>query len=474
MSPRIFLLALLGSQWLLSAEPSLQGPVAFLRPDRASAQDRFAVSIAIDGEWMAVGAGAVPGYAAIYRRGRHGWVEDAILEAPPGTPASHFGLTVALSGQRVALADPLMDLHGLNTGGVWVFERVDGAWRVETLLTADETGRAGLAEFGRGVALSGDWLVAGVPRDDDHGSHTGSAYIFRRTAEGWVQWAKLTPPFPRGNAEFGHFVAIDGDILAVGESHPPLDGSRAVAVYRRGPDDVWALDAMLDMPLENPAGPSYAAMAIHGPRLLAGALRNREDWGSAFLYERGEAGWSLTRQFHMPGAWVETSSPSPDLGHNLALGGGVVAVGARFADGGAPNAGYAVVALEAAQWAVTPLVQPTPAALPDSSFGWGLAADGPWVAVGANELPKEGALRVGGVWLYHVGETPSLEARLVGSGRVELSWPAEARDWLLESRSSTPDAAWEPVTAEPSESGGRLAVAVEAGVPAVFCRLVLR
>ena len=67
-----------------------------------------------------------------------------------------------------------------------------------------------------------------------------------------------------------------------------------------------------------------------------------------------------------------------------------------------------------------------------------------------------------------------MEARLVESGRVELSWPAEARDWLLESRSSTPDAAWEPVTAEPSESGGRLAVAVEAGVPAVFCRLVLR
>lgn len=481
MSTRILLLAALAARCLASAQPAVHGPVSFLRPDRAGNGDRIGESVAIDGDWMIAGApapggGGNPskeGFAAIYRRTPSGWVEDAILESPPSDGEDYFGWTVSISGQRAAVSSNLLDWNGSNTGGVRVYERVDGAWRFESLLTADETGRAHLAEFGRGMALSGDWLVAGCPRDDDHGTQSGSAYIFRRTGAGWTQWAKLTSPSPRGGVEFGHAVAMDGDLLAVGEGSPPSVGTRAVAVYKRGEDDVWILDAMLDMPVEDPLGPSLAALSIHGRRLLSGVGSDRGGLGSAFLFERGESGWSMLRSFHMPEGWGDTAIPHPDFGNNLALSQGVAVVGARFADAGAANAGLAIASLEANDWAAVTLTQPTAIPEPEASFGWGVAANGSWLAVGANVLPNGAVRRVGGVWLYWIGEAPRLEARRLETGPVELSWAAPAPDWRLEAKSSTPEAQWEPVMAEAVQIDGRLTLPLEPSSPFVFYRMAL-
>lgn len=463
------------------AQPAIHGPVAFLRPGRADHGDRFGIGISIEGGWMAVGApapggGGLPsreGFVAMYRRTAGGWLQDAIVESPPSDSEDYFGWFVAVSQGRVAISSRLLDLHGMNTGGVRVYKRAEGSWQLEALLTADESGRNSLAEFGRGMALSGDWLAAGCPRDDDRGFNSGSVYLFHRTEAGWVQTAKLTSPTPSAGAEYGQAVALTGDYLAVGQGIPPANDQPSVALYKRGADDSWSFDGLVAVPLEGLSLQAEPALALHGDRLLARSRADHGGQGSAHLFQRGAAGWTLGRSFRMPDGWAETDLPEPGLGSSLALGDGRVAVAARYADAGAPNAGLVMVSLESDQWDSTTLAQPLPTPVANATFGWGVALGGPWLAVGANDLPNAAAPRVGGVWLYWIGETPRLEARRLESGAVELSWPSSAADWRLESREGPQEARWAPVEAGPLEIGGRFAMAVDPGLPSHFYRLAL-
>ncbi|KAK7239109.1 hypothetical protein SO694_0002717 [Aureococcus anophagefferens] len=67
--------------------------------------------------------------------------------------------------------------------------------------------------FGYSVAISGDLVVVGAYRDDDAGSKTGSAYVFRTTNDGgsWTQTAKLVASDAAKDNYFGKSVAISGD-----------------------------------------------------------------------------------------------------------------------------------------------------------------------------------------------------------------------------------------------------------------------
>src|SRR5690606_37315047 len=83
-------------------------------------------------------------------------------------------------------------------------------------------------EFVYSVAISGNSAVIGAPRDDDDGINSGSAYLFRRGSDGWVQSMKLPPqplvvgPTAVGAGDrFGSSVAISSDYIIVGS---PGDG----------------------------------------------------------------------------------------------------------------------------------------------------------------------------------------------------------------------------------------------------------
>ncbi|MCH7869607.1 MAG: FG-GAP repeat protein, partial [Myxococcales bacterium] len=47
--------------------------------------------------------------------------------------------------------------------------------------------------FGAAVSISGDTALIGAYLDDDNGSDSGSAYVFRFDGTTWVEEAKLTP-----------------------------------------------------------------------------------------------------------------------------------------------------------------------------------------------------------------------------------------------------------------------------------------
>ena len=67
--------------------------------------------------------------------------------------------------------------------------------------------------FGLSVSISGDYIVVGAPNDDDEGSNSGSAYVFKRNRTIWIQEAKLTASDAEGAGSMFRVTTLDLDNL---------------------------------------------------------------------------------------------------------------------------------------------------------------------------------------------------------------------------------------------------------------------
>ena len=92
---------------------------------------------------------------------------------------------------------------------------------------------AGAADdhFGRSVSISGDVAVIGAWLDDDNGSQSGSAYVFRFDGLSWVQEAKLTASDGTVSDQFGTWVSISGDVVVVGGRFADGNASGSGSAY---------------------------------------------------------------------------------------------------------------------------------------------------------------------------------------------------------------------------------------------------
>src|SRR5262249_33890721 len=144
-----------------------------------------------------------------------------------------LGASVAISGDTVVVGAPLSDI-GANAdqGSAYVFIRSfigSGAdWTQQKKLTAADGAAGNL--FGISVALSGDTLAVGAYGDDIGANRNqGSAYVFTRSFIGsgadWTQQKKLTAADGEINNLFGVSVALSGDTLVVGAFNDDIGGN---------------------------------------------------------------------------------------------------------------------------------------------------------------------------------------------------------------------------------------------------------
>ncbi len=158
--------------------------------------------------------------------------------------------------------------------------------------------------FGNAVAISGDTAVIGAPQDDDAGTSTGSAYVFRRHDGGtpldpsddlWIEEAKLTASDAHATDKFGFAVAVSGDIAVIGA---PKKADGAAYIYRRDDggtptyagDDVWVQVTKLAMLFDN--ADFGISVAISGDTAVVGAERKDIPGigraGVAYVYRRDD------------------------------------------------------------------------------------------------------------------------------------------------------------------------------------------
>lgn len=151
-------------------------------------QDGFGGGLSIDGETLAIGASGDDdpednrGAAYVFERdagGPDNWGQVAKLTAIDGDRWDHFGISVALDGDSLAVGSYLDDDQGRKSGSAYVYGRDEGgldAWgKVAKLIPSDG---AELDLFGVALTLDGGTLAIGAYWDDDLGEDSGSVYLF--------------------------------------------------------------------------------------------------------------------------------------------------------------------------------------------------------------------------------------------------------------------------------------------------------
>jgi hypothetical protein len=205
------------------AGASWPAPVHMLASD-ASLGDRFGAAVAVSGSYAIVGAhtddatfpDAGSAYIFRYDGTTEAWIEEQKLVAPDPGNNDRFGAAVdiisSVAGDVAVVGAFLEDNDGgLDAGSAYVFRRnAAGTWVFEHKLLASDRFPGDF--FGRGVAITrddaSDVIVVGAPQDDDGGSATGSAYVFRKSGAAWMQEQKLTAPDAAANDQFGQSVDI--------------------------------------------------------------------------------------------------------------------------------------------------------------------------------------------------------------------------------------------------------------------------
>ena len=240
----------------------------------------------------------------------------------------NLGSRVAISGDYAIVGVERDDGEGgEDSGAVHIFKRGTTTWELEARLASSDIDADD--EFGSAVAISGNYAIVGVPRNADLGENTGSAYIFVRDQNGWTQQIKLFPGDLAAGDAFGFSVAIDGDTAVIGahKSNEPFSDAGAVYVFVRNGNN-WTQQAKIYAEDAGAFEWFGYAVAVSEDTIMATALRSDakgEDSGAVYIFVRSGNHW--TQQAKL-------------TGHNTKLRdrfGFSVAISGDFAIIGAPN-----------------------------------------------------------------------------------------------------------------------------------------
>ena len=165
----------------------------------------------------------------MFKRSGKSWVEEAKITASDGAPDDHFGFLVSISGDYAVVGASSNDDNGSNSGSAYVFKRTGTTWAQEAKLLPSD----GATEdhFGASVSISGDYAVLGAWCDDDNGLSSGSAYLFKRSGTNWTQEAKLLPSDGAPGDNFGWSASISGDYSVLGAPFDDDNGLSSGSAY---------------------------------------------------------------------------------------------------------------------------------------------------------------------------------------------------------------------------------------------------
>ncbi len=296
--------------------------------------DYFGGGVAISGNLALVGAAMTDagGKDAAY-------VFDLItgrqlrkLTAPDDSPGNDcFGSSMALSGYLALIGAPL---HNGSRGAAYLFDVRSGApiatgHAVPGKLTANDAAVDDL--FGFSVALDGGLALIGAQWDDDHGSNSGSAYLF--DARSGQQLRKLTAGADgSASARFGFSVALNGGLALI--SAPVKSGAGAAYLF-----DVRSGPFLRKLTAGDAVGSAWFgySVALDGSLALV-AARDDDDLGlysgSAYLFD-AQSGDQLAKLHASDGALLD------QFGYSAALCGGLALIGAHHDDDHASDSGSA-------------------------------------------------------------------------------------------------------------------------------------
>lgn len=464
------------------------GLTEYIKASNTDAGDEFGNRIAISGDVLVISAPQEDsngigddgspssnnlensGAVYVFRRGVNGWQQEAFLKASNPDSGDEFGSGLAVEGDVIVVGAQREDSNttGVNTspnnsandsGAVYVFRRVDGIWGEEAYLKASNTGSNDF--FGGYVDISGSTIVVSARFEDGSGnginptsnndaSAAGAAYVFVKTADGWVEEAYVKSSNSDRDDRFAQTVSIDGDTMVMGahledSASTSINGSQgntngslegnygAVYVFQRS-NGLWVQQAYIKAPNAGVADSFGVSSAVSGDLLVVGA--HLEDSsavgvdGSQFNDESTGSGALYVYRRNTVGTWffigylkAENTGDGYNLGVLVDISGNTIVAGALLEDSGAitpggaednsiENSGAAYVyQVDDNDITLVSSLKASPLDIGDT-FGFGVAVSGRKIAIGArledsdstavnNDRNNNNAPDAGAVYLFN-------------------------------------------------------------------------
>jgi VCBS repeat-containing protein len=225
-----------GSAYIFDLIGPIWSETAKLTASDGATDDSFGVSVSLSEDRALIGAyrdddnGTDSGSAYIFDLIGTNWIETAKLAPGDGAADDSFGRSVSLAGDRALVGAYLEDGMGFASGSAYVFDFDDSGWSETAKLKPTESS-GNNHRFGISVGLSGNRALVGAYRDDDNGTRSGSAYVFDFDDSNWSETAKLMPADGSGYDNFGYSVSLSGDRALVGALFNDDNGTDSGSAY---------------------------------------------------------------------------------------------------------------------------------------------------------------------------------------------------------------------------------------------------
>ncbi len=374
--------------------------VAYAKASNTELDDEFGYHVAISGDTLVVGAwqedsdadgvggdaddntASNSGAVYVFRLIDDAWVQEAYIKASNSGNDDWFGRSVSIEGDTLAVGglgeasgapgDAPDDDSEFQSGAVYVYRRAGGVWSQEAYLKASHPDNEDF--FGIDVDLSGDTLVIGASGEGSASTHgnedpanngapdSGAVYVYRRVDTTWELEAYLKSPNTQIDDNFGHSVAVVGDVLAAGAVGEDSDAdgpngdssdnsastSGAVYIYRRS-GTVWSLDSYLKASNSDANDEFGFSISMFGNRLAVGAIGESSDAtgvggdqdsngasssGAVYIFRYTGTAWTQE-------AYIKASNTDAgdQFGRSVSLSDDALAVGAFGEASAAPGVG---------------------------------------------------------------------------------------------------------------------------------------
>jgi hypothetical protein len=308
----------------------------------------------------------------VFTRSGGAWTQQAYLKASNTDANDQFGVSVAISGDTLAVGAQFEDSNGSqadnsaqDSGAVYVFTRSGGVWTQQAYLKANNAETND--QFGVNVALEGDTLAVGAyneasgsccidhPGNNNNAPASGAVYVFTRTGGVWTQQAYVKASHATAGSLFGYSLALSGDTLTVGapfedsgatgvngdQDNNAAPESGAVYVFTRTAG-IWTQQAYIKASNTGTGDRFGGDIDLLGDTLAVGArleasgasMVNVDETdnsapgaGAVYVFTRTAGVWS--QQAYLKSAHAEANQ---NFGGALTLGVDILAVGARLED----------------------------------------------------------------------------------------------------------------------------------------------
>ena len=316
----------------------------------------------------------------IYRRATSGqWALESSLLPTDNFPGNRFGISVAIDGDKLAVGASKDDPDDLThawegKGSVYIYDRVNTTWSLTGRVSASDGSQGD--EFGSSVAIKSTatgWdLIVGSPdfsADSAGINEAGALYVFQNQGTQWNQTDQVFHTLDSlGTGRFGDFgIGFDGSIVAAID-FSDLHIFEINAAGNLSPLGVWTGSSLIKDPIV-----VNRTVVIGDPQ---GDLNVSGGQPNVLVLSEDQSN-----------LWVDTQYTTPnEIGLNASYGsavaynGGVFLAGVPQFDGAGTNAGGV--------WSQSVVGNTYPTGLilegqadPFSSFGETIVANNEWAIV---------------------------------------------------------------------------------------------